>query len=164
MEFLPFSEINRRSDADEVAVALALLAVPLSQNVVPLDLHVGVQKPVQPDCHVDNFAPCDLLVNQIQITAANADLPGTEATRSHRIVRNNTSKHALRLHVGLMFACQKVQDLGVSTMEVDGPLVLPVRGHCVTEELAGPFGLKRPGAQHSGQFRSHQKMTAGRQS
>lgn len=75
------SKIERRTHAESVepTVACALLAVALGQQEIPLDLHVGVQKPVQAERHIGDPAAVDRIVGQVEITQTKAHLPGAAA-------------------------------------------------------------------------------------
>ena len=77
-------------------------------------------------------------------------------------MRNHASEDALRLLVLLVLAREKEECLCVSALKEDRSLLLPIRGHCVADETAGPLRLERPASKHRSQFGTEQNLLSPR--
>src|SRR5262245_2058643 len=78
----PRSEVARGPDAEAVDPPLGhvLLAVPVREHVVELELHVRVQEPVQAERPVVHLAAPDGLVVQVEVAEAEPYLPRATAS------------------------------------------------------------------------------------
>src|SRR5262245_60297780 len=106
----------------------------MADVVVPLELHVGIDEPVDAESDLVDDAAVDLAIVQVRVAVASADLPGARAeqmaaafTRDPVVVleryharRGGAGTVNVALAIGTIFAGEEVERLDVSRLAIEG--------------------------------------------
>src|SRR5262249_37933531 len=118
----PSLKIDRHSAAEDVGPAAAARRrrFAVVDGEVPLQLGVGVQVPIQPEDDVVQSRAIHALVLKIEITIADADLPGAQAGLSAPDVevaaRNDSIEDGILAVVGAGFAREEIEHFQVGAL------------------------------------------------